>query len=293
MFDLVGFAFLAAAAVIACRHGVREAREMGYRGFTMPAFASQQHSVADWMSWLEKEGVLVPAAPRPPDGCRTCGGAVGQRSDGGFWPTCFQCSGYGTVLDAFAPITYSTAAGLESMLHRFKDWSGCDWMRLPLGSLLYTFLSKHRACVDAQIFDVDIATFVPSNDRSRTFSPLDLVLDAIDKSPVRAWFQWDSSIIGRDFSVARPGRAEVRPDAYVVDAGAVRGKAVLLLDDTWTSGSSMVSSAAALKKAGASAVVGLTLGRQLNTGGHYGSTDKILANVNGRRWTDDDCVFCT
>ena len=97
----------------------------------------------------------------------------------------------------------------------------------------------------------------------------------------------------RDYAETRPARAQVKPQAYGVDAAAVRGRSVLLLDDTWTSGSSLVSAAAALKDAGASYVVGLTLGRQLNTAGHYGSTDEILQDVQERRWTSDECVLCT
>lgn len=267
---------------------------MTYRDFAMPDFATQEHLVSDWMDWMESSLVLIPTAPRPADSCRICQGAVGPKGDV-FWDRCFQCRGYDEHLDAFVPITYSVASGLESVLHCFKDFGDqYAWMASPLGCLLHSFLSKHRGCIERKAHGgIDVAAYVPSNRQERTFSQLDRMIDAVKGSPVRWSLPWDPGVLQRDFSEERPGRAEVKPVAYTVNAGAVTGKRVLLLDDTWTSGSSLVSSAAALKGAGASYVVGLTIGRQLNEGGHYGSTDKILTDVRGRRWTDDDCVLCT
>lgn len=68
---------------------------------------------------------------------------------------------------------------------------------------------------------------------------------------------------------------------------------MLLLDDTWTSGASMISSAAALKRAGARAVIGLTLGRQLNIDGHFGSTDTIMESISARPWRNSECLLCS
>lgn len=266
---------------------------MAYRNFARPSFPGGSNTVGDWMDWLHANGILVPTAPRPSGSCAVCQGAVGLRDDGDPWSRCFQCNGYG-ALDSFVPITYSVDSGLESMLHRFKDFDGDHaWLNQPLGSLLMTFLAKHGQCIERDALGIDVATFVPSNNQTRTFSQLQRILDAVKKNPVKDWFDWDPTIIERDFSVTRPTRAEVKPAAYAADRKAVRGRSILVLDDTWTSGASLVSTAAALKQAGASYVVGLTLGRQLNAGGHYGSTDEILNDVRGRRWTDADCVLCT
>lgn len=56
----------------------------------------------------------------------------------------------------------------------------------------------------------------------------------------------------------------LRPDEYFVQA-TVAGSRVLLIDDQWTSGASLQSSAIALKRAGATRVVGLVIGRRLDT----------------------------
>lgn len=268
---------------------------MPYRDFARPGPADLGRDTGQWINWLQSNHVLVPTAPRPDNSCGLCQGAVGERGDSGdYWDRCYQCGGYSDDLDVFVPITYSVSSGLESLLHRFKDFGDeHEWMALPLGSLLYTFLSRHRGCLDAASFGIDVATFVPSNSQTRGFSQLERMIDAVDGSPVRGWFDWQPSLIERDRTGSRPPRAVVDPDAYAVDADAVRGQAVLLLDDTWTSGASLMSCAAALKRAGATSVIGLTLGRQLNESGHYGSTDGILDQVRGRLWNSDECVVCS
>lgn len=265
---------------------------MTYRDFTKPSIA-RKSTVADWMRWLDREGVLAPTSPRPEAACEMCGGAVGSLGDDDYWPTCAQCRHYSDCLDVFVPISYSTSRGLESALHRFKDFDSYGWLRLPLGALLYTFLDWHRGCIQDSVSGVDIATFVPSDNRQREFNHLQRLLDAVPDNPVKDWFSWRQGIIARDFTLLRPRRGEEKPEAYLVDADAVAGRSVLLLDDTWTSGASMISSAAALKEAGARAVSGLTLGRQLNVDLRFGSTDMILASIGERPWLESDCVLCS
>jgi hypothetical protein len=50
--------------------------------------------------------------------------------------------------------------------------------------------------------------------------------------------------------------------------GRIDGASVLLIDDTWTTGASAQSAAAALRTAGARAVACVALGRHLNRGWH-------------------------
>jgi phosphoribosylpyrophosphate synthetase len=57
---------------------------------------------------------------------------------------------------------------------------------------------------------------------------------------------------------------QLRPDEYAVRSD-VAGKRVLLIDDQWTSGASLQSSAIALKRAGTTRVVGLVIGRRIDT----------------------------
>lgn len=266
---------------------------MTYRDFVQPSMARRSSTAEEWMRWMDQEGVLAPTSPRPEASCERCGGAVGSYGEGDYWLTCAQCRYYSDALDEFVPISYSTSSGLESALHRFKDFENYGWLQWPLGALLYTFLDQHRECIEDAVAGVDIATFVPADNRERLFSPLQQVLDALTDNPVADWFSWEPSIIARDFATPRPRRGEEKPEAYAVNAEAVSGRSVLLLDDTWTSGASMISSAAALKRAGARAVIGLTLGRQLNIDGHFGSTDTIVESISARPWRNSECLLCS
>ena len=73
---------------------------------------------------------------------------------------------------------------------------------------------------------------------------------------------------------ARPGGEQVRDlDPGRFRAAALPGARVLLIDDTWTTGSSAQSAAMALRSAGADAVVTVVLGR------HVGRADAELAGL--------------
>jgi hypothetical protein len=73
---------------------------------------------------------------------------------------------------------------------------------------------------------------------------------------------------------ARPGGQQVRDlDPGRFWAAALPGARVLLIDDTWTTGSSAQSAAMALRSAGADAVVTVVLGR------HVGRAEAELAGL--------------
>jgi orotate phosphoribosyltransferase len=81
------------------------------------------------------------------------------------------------------------------------------------------------------------------------------------------------------------------PMAYEINGDAVKGKRVLLFDDTWTTGASIASSAAVLKSAGARSVVATAVGRQLQANGRYYNTQEIVSAVRTRNW-GVHCVLC-
>lgn len=267
---------------------------MSYHGFTLPdAAAGQKVTVGFWIDWMQGQGdILIPIAPLHAYSCERCFGAVTYRDDGTTWPICWNCRQYGDAVDTFVPIAYSIDAGMESMLHRFKD-RGVPWLRRPLASLLTAFLRGHADCIDNDARAIGVATAVPSNDPTRSFNHIELLLHGVSGGFVFNRFAWSLDAVSRDPSVARPKRGELKPSAYQVNAAEVAGAAVLLLDDTWTSGSSASSTAAALKEAGAEHVTVLTLGRQLNAGNHFGSSDKISDDRHGQEWNPDECVLCS
>lgn len=261
---------------------------MTYRDFQMPSFARSPHSDADWMQWLDEQEVLHDAAPRPRASCAMCGGAVGY-FNGQPTPTCYHCHKYGDVLDGIVSITYSLDNGLESMLHKYKDWEGREWLAYPLASLLHVFLNDHLECIEDEFGPIDVFTMAPPN-TERGFNRLARLVEVVDEA--RAGRNWESDLIARRMAVSPPGRGEVKPEAYLVrDPRKVRARTILVLDDTWTSGRTLASVAHALKTAGAGSVVGLTLGRQLNRGSDYGTAPEVLEQVEPRGWSND-CVLC-
>lgn len=258
-----------------------------YRDFTRPEFSFESHGVRDWLRWLRDEDVLHDFVPRPAEACGRCGGS---KNPG--YTTCWDCShGFAGQLDELVAVTYSFDNGLESLLHRYKDWGPeYRWARFPLGSLIYAALRKHEDCFRAALGSNPVYTWVPSNNQQRDFDHLETALQGVQG--LDGDYPWRKDIIWRSPDEQRPARRECKPDAYTVDPNLVRGRAVLLLDDVWTSGSSLVSAAAALKQAGADRVVGLVIGRQLNRAYSSGTNQQLCEEVEDRGWSFSDCALC-
>ena len=258
-----------------------------YREFTSPPTPSGGPSVKTWVTWLNDEGVLHDPSPVPGQCCSFCHGAVSHDVLGSAVRTCHHCRRYGNALESLAFATYSLDGGLESLLHRYKDWRGYEWLIAPVGSLLYRLLQGHLPCIEAITGPIDFATFVPSNNRKREFEPMRRAAARLLSWPIT----WRHDVVGRNWAVDRPGRGELKPSAYWATGSAIARRTVLLVDDVWTSGSSMASCAEALKIEGASAVVGVTLGRHLNSDRHWGTSADLVAEVRNRGWSDT-CSLC-
>jgi predicted amidophosphoribosyltransferase len=198
--------------------------------------------------------ILVPPPARGPDVCEVC-----RRATEGF-RRCWQCNqhfqSYGTELaDEVLPISMAVEGSqLVHVLGNYKN-SKVPGVRKQftneLAGVLATFLAGHRSCLG----EFDLVTVVPSTRQRADGHPL------ID-------------ILGRRLSTTRAHFAEVlttssannrllRPDAYAVHSD-VEGRRILLIDDQWTSGASLQSSAITLKRAGAVRVAGLVIGRRVD-----------------------------
>jgi hypothetical protein len=147
-------------------------------------------------------------------------------------------------------------------------------LRVALSALLWRFLHRHERClaVTAGTGCFDRVCVVPSGRQlSCSRHPLGRVVGAID------------ALAGRfDPTLLQPAG----------DAGARRrfdpqrfrcphrldGQSVLLVDDTWTTGASAQSAAAALKLAGSGAVGVLVIGRHIHA--EYASNQRWLARLS-------------
>ena len=178
---------------------------------------------------------------------------------------CIGCSRQDNHLDVLVPITYSVHMGqMHDALRGYKDDPRREVRRfhaVRLTAILWRFLESHERCIAAAagVDGFDLVATVPSksSDRDEQRAHLRIIVGQWCHPTADRWRRVlqpaDPPILDRSFS-------EVR---YVADAAAA-GKRVLLIDDTWTTGSAMQSAAAALRQAGAQAVAGLVIGRHLH-----------------------------
>jgi hypothetical protein len=190
--------------------------------------------------------------------CRTCRGPARA----GF-ARCYQCSlaasqAGGLLADAVAPIAYAVRGGrLARDLRRYKsDGPEAAEAGARLREMLAAFLRDHgpslwrAAGMDAGPSAVAV---VPSGQGRPALHPLlSVVLGCVDLPLIRL--------------SSAPEAVPVRGVSlgWLRAAGPVAGAGVLVVDDTWVSGGSAQSAAAALKLAGARRVAIVVLGRHVN-----------------------------
>ena len=201
-------------------------------------------------------------APRPGPGvCRTCF----NLTEG--YDRCYACAHGARVLDVVVPISYSVAGEqLHHVLRSYKRPAGywAEPFTRQLAAVLWRHLVAHERCVAdaADVAGFPLVTAVPSGDRARDpVHPLGRIVGELI-GPTRDRY---AELLRRtDAAVALHA---FHPDRFVATRELDR-QPVLLIDDTWTTGASAQSAAAALKRAGAGRVAAVVIGRHLNRGWH-------------------------
>ena len=218
---------------------------------------------------LTAQGVTDSAAgylttvPLVSDGvCDICHGApsVGYRR-------CFSCAEtYGQVarpVPTVVPISlYQIGGQLHHALRGYKDNHDPGvraQFSLLVAALLTRFLSRHGDCVARAAGAAwEVATTVPSSRNRPLPHPLDR---AIQLSP---WLRDQCHpLLARGAGEVRHNQAGER--AFMVTED-VRGRQLLLLDDTFTTGAALQSAASALAVAGAQVVAAVVVGRVIDPG---------------------------
>ena len=163
----------------------------------------------------------------------------------------------GLLADLVVPISYSPKGGPHySRLCRYKtDAPGAAAAREVLRALLLTFLREHGPCVwrRAGMPAPARLAVVPSGQGRLGPHPLTGLLAPL-------------LVLAPATLAVRPGEPLGRAlNPYRFRAGpSVAGQSVLLVDDTWVSGSSAQSAAVALRLAGARHVAVVVLGRHVD-----------------------------
>jgi hypothetical protein len=178
-------------------------------------------------------------------------------AEGGY-PRCYPCSQQhtatgGRLADAIVPISYSIKGAQHAHnLTVYKADRPSTQARYHVAALGALFLIDHWSCLTrAAGGPITRVATVPSTRGRAGPHPLDLILTRRLRLPAvpataNPKYSGDDRSFHADRFVVSPFPAEVR---------------VLLLDDTWTTGTRMQSLAHGLKAAGAAAVVGVVLGR--------------------------------
>jgi predicted amidophosphoribosyltransferase len=227
------------------------------------------------------ENVLL-GPRRGPDVCATCFNFTAG------YARCWACAHGHPALDAVAPISYSIAREqLHHALASYKRLNGDVARRLQaiLAAILWRFLIVHERCVAmaANTNSFDLVTTVPSGDPTRDEShPLRNIVGEL-VAPTRDRCH---RLLRR--TDARTGQRSFNPHKFE----AIRrldGQAILLIDDTWTTGASAQSAAAALKAAGAGRVAAVVIGRHLNREWHENDR-RIRGIVRPFEW--QACALC-
>lgn len=212
--------------------------------------------------------------------CHTCATPV----DG--YARCYRCQHDRSagVADIVAPLVYGierTQSGI--LLRHYKDdvsgHARAQHARV-LSRLLYVGIMAHQRCIEARVGQpVAARVAVPSlNDRAgvHPFTAIATAMNAVDDHLAlvpAADATSDRVVSATQFDVA--------------STRSLDGQHILVLDDTWTTGSRAQSAALALRAVGAGHVSVLVVGRWLSPGfGH--NTDFIKTRL-GRDYDPGTC----
>ena len=214
--------------------------------------------------------MLSPRPPAAPDVCSVCL----TFTEG--WSTCYPCGHQARFADAVLPISYSVAFGqLHTALQQYKRGypSAARQFQIQLAAVLWRFVSLHEGASHA-------ASVSPASTSSRPSRRA--AFNATRTTLFAGWVVRSSHTRERHRRLLMRSGTPVAERA--VDPGKfnptadLEGEAVLLIDDTWTTGASVQSAAAALKTAGAGPVGVVVIGRHIND--DYGANARRLKELS-------------
>jgi len=226
-------------------------------------------------------GYLRNVVRRPGVTCAVCCAPV----DG--FDRCWRCRHDGRiqgVADVVVPLTYAIG-GTQSatLLWHYKDdpvHKVRERHALIINWLLYLGIAEHERCIGvAAGMPVSRRVAIPSMS-GRTgvhpFTALARWMNALSESaallPVPG-ATCDRVVSGDKFVLQPPGRLD--------------GRHLMVLDDTWTTGSNAQSAAVTLRRSGAARVSVMVIGRWLSPG--YANTGRFIKDYLQRDFDTDIC----
>lgn len=203
---------------------------------------------------------------------------------------CYACSSlpsYARHLAVMVPISYSVAhEELHRTLAGYKRATGPAAERAThtLAQILSEHLIRHEACLAASagVSRFEMVTTVPSSvaERDQHHPLRRIVGELVEPTTAR-----HVRLLRRTSAAVEPRRFD--PWRYAA-MRRLDGESILLIDDTWTTGASARSAAAALQRAGAGVVGAVVIGRHLNRDWHR--NDAQLRDLPRFDWSE--CARC-
>jgi hypothetical protein len=219
---------------------------------------------------LRANGITCAICTTPVDGHRLC------------WP-CAQTDNLPGTADLVVPLSYAIGGTQSGMLLRHYKDDPIPAVRARhttvLRRLLYLALTGHERCLGAAVgTPVSRRIVVPSLRGRAGPHPLSVLAEQMHATTPGA----------PALQPAAAGTAPRRVSAeHFTLTGAVTGAHVLLLDDTWTTGSRAQSAALTLRGAGATAVSVMVLGRWLTP--EFGHNRAFIAERLRADYDPDRC----
>lgn len=188
-----------------------------------------------------------------PKYCIKCGAHIPESAN-----VCMQCKEVERIFDQnFSVYLYDDCVSMAIQKLKFK---GAKYLAIDFAKIL----AEKYNTLD---FDVDIVTFVPSTAKrikERGYNQAKEVAQEFSKLVSLPCIDLLAKVkeTAHQVDLNRKERLENLIDSFaVVDKWQVKGKNILVIDDVFTTGSTMTACARALKKAKAQKVYGLTLAK--------------------------------
>ncbi|BCY10909.1 hypothetical protein [Actinoplanes sp. L3-i22] len=207
--------------------------------------------------------------PLPP-GAGICTVCRSSASEG--FQLCYQCDQHrmearGQLADVVAPISYAIKHTQHAHnLAVYKAAPPSVQAKRSLSSLAIIFIAYHWECLTAALGGpfTHMVT-VPSTRARAGVHPLNSIVAS------RLWLP----ALNPQANPRYPAEdRRFHTDRFILPPGGAAGARVMLIDDTWTTGSRTQSLAFALKAAGATAVAAILLGRHVNP--DYGPSKALV-----------------
>lgn len=233
---------------------------------------------------------LIPVLPPGPGVCAVCWTAVSAD-----FRLCYQCNNAHNsfrrkLADVVVPI--ALAVKREQLAHELwhykydTDQNVRSRLTTRLGAVLWRFLGQHEKHIAEAVVipEFSIVTTVPGTHPREGMHPLEYIVGTLvgqtreRYAPLLALGQGSAA-----------SKHSLVADRYVATRPLPSPSAVLLIDDTWTTGSNAQSAALALRAAGAEKVAIVVIGRHFDR--TFGDCETYYRQARSSSFTWDTCCL--